>query len=72
MSTSITDQRGDGDRQDSDLVGTVGLLLNIGGVIAAAVWFSMLGGADGGGSATVAGFVTLTSLAASFACFARR
>ena len=64
--------RDKGQHAVSDVVGTLGLLLNIGGVISAAVWLSMVGGAYPGGSPAVAGAATVASLGASFLCFSRR
>lgn len=54
----------------SDVLGTVGLLLNVGGVICVALWLSMIGGAYPGGSAALVGIAAILGFAASFVCFA--
>ncbi len=52
-----------------DVLGSVGLLLNIGGVIAGALWLSMVGGGYHGGSPALAGAATVLLFGASLACF---
>ena len=54
----------------SDLISTIGLLLNLGGIIWFAVWLSMIGGAYRDGSAAIAGVATLVCFGGSFGCFA--
>jgi len=58
------------DDPGTDLLSTVGLLLNVGGVICIALWLSMIGGAYRGGSAAVVGIAAIAGFAASFVCFA--
>lgn len=58
------------DDSRSDVLGSIGLLLNVGAVISAALWVGMAGGAYHGAPVALAGVVALLCLAASITCFA--
>jgi hypothetical protein len=53
-----------------DLPGTAGLLLIVAGVIASALWVSIVGGGYPGGSAAITGVGALVCFAAGVTCLA--
>ncbi|MBU3706350.1 MAG: hypothetical protein FGM50_06645 [Mycobacterium sp.] len=65
-----TPRKASGDDLGIDMLGTVGLVLNFAAVIALALWLSAAGGGSPGGSAVLAGVLTVGLFAASIVCFA--
>lgn len=61
-----------GNRSDlrSDVLSTIGLMLNIGAVISMALWFGMAGSHSGSGLRAIPGTLTILLFAASIVCFA--
>ena len=58
------------DEPSGDVLSTVGLILNVAGVIFVAMWLSIIGGAYRDGSAAMTGIAAVVCTGLSLACFA--